>query len=124
MVPLNQQMEVVFRHKIQLRPGNALITDPDELEKIILKAAQSGGICVADNKNCKTIVDQFMYRLAWHPVISFQLTPNTPRDFDIKCIWQLQVTQMHDLCRDLGEQWAWEYLWKNWYIPDNEILMK
>jgi hypothetical protein len=30
-------------------------------------------------------------------------------------VWAEQCMEMNELCRDLGQSWAWEYLWKNWY---------
>jgi hypothetical protein len=115
MIPLNQQAELAFCKKIRSKPCNASITDLEELKRIIIKAADNKETCVSAPKNRKAIVDRFMYHLAWHPTIVYRITWDKVTAFDIKAIWKLQVQGMHDLCRELGEQWAWEYLWKNWY---------
>ena len=115
MKPLIEQAEAVFRQKIRMTPGNASITDIEELEKIIAKEGKGGEICVTNKKNRKTIVERFMIHLTWHPTIFFRLTAEAAKTFNVKQIWELQVQHMHELCQELGEAWAWEYLWKNWY---------
>jgi hypothetical protein len=115
MKPLLEQAEVIFRQKIKMTPGNASITNIDELEKIIAKGGKDGEICVTTKKNRHAIVERFMIHLTWHPMIFFRMTAEAAKDFDAKQIWELQVQHMHELCQELGEAWAWEYLWKNWY---------
>jgi len=36
--------------------------------------------------------------------------------------WLGQVIEMHEKCKEYGESWAWEYLWKNWYNPNRWSL--
>ena len=120
MKPILERAEADFRQKIKMTLGNASITDIDELEKIILKWGKDGEICVTTKKNRKAIVERFMIHLTWHPMIFFHMSEEDVKAFDAKQIWDLQVQYMHELCQELGEAWAWEYLWKNWcQVPIN-----
>jgi hypothetical protein len=58
----------------------------------------------------KAVIDHLHY----HPTLRHR--PGTgPEIFDNEAIWREQCIEMNDLCREHGQSWAWEYLWKNWY---------
>lgn len=57
-----------------------------------------------------------MCHLKWHPLTHFGISFMEAENIDVKEVWQDQVQEMHMLCKDLGEAWVWEYLWKSWYI--------
>jgi hypothetical protein len=114
MISINERAEQLFRAAVRRKPENASIDDPEEFDRIVIKAAKNGLICTPDNKNRDKITEVFMEQLQWHPALAH----HTSREANIRQIWEQQVEVMHDLCKSLEESWAWEYLWKNWYDPD------
>jgi hypothetical protein len=80
-------------------------------------------VCVKAKETRKEIVGRFMIHLHFH---SFVCQPRGAQvlrsiekvNHDLKETWKAQVEEMHSLCLQHGESWAWEYLWKNWYHPD------
>ena len=58
-----------------------------------------------------------MLHLQFHPLTHLNIgLENELATLDIKEIWKDQTKEMHDLCCRHGESWAWEYLFKNWYV--------
>ena len=117
MIPINERAEELFRAAVRHKPGNASIDDPEEFDRIVVQAAKHPLVCAPDKTSREQITDLFMEQLAWHPVLAHHTSPAESHEVNVRQIWQQQVEAMHDLCKSLGESWAWEYLWKNWYIP-------
>jgi hypothetical protein len=63
------------------------------------------------------IVNLMRKHIHWHPYkspASMPLPdPSTP--LTSRYVWLRQAQEMHRLCKELNEGYAWEYLWKNWY---------
>lgn len=53
-----------------------------------------------------------------HPLISVRPDLRTDEPHNPWVHWERQVLEMYNLCKERGESWAWEYLWKNWYSSD------
>jgi hypothetical protein len=79
-------------------------------------------ICVTDKNHQSKILDRFVIQMKWHPLTHTRVSETSDTVADIKENWQAQVMDMHDLCKELNESWAWEYLWNNWYRPDRWTL--
>lgn len=58
--------------------------------------------------------------LRWHPLLALRVDQREVWSTELmwRC-WRSQVTEMHQLCKERGQSWAWEYLWRNWYNPWN-----
>jgi hypothetical protein len=110
----NEENERNFRAGVISR--NRHIIDPEEMEAEILKMGKKLQICVKETENRNKLVDLFMCHLRWHPLTHSQLpiTIDEVRKIDQKDVWQQQTLEMHEVCKLLGESWAWEYLWKSW----------
>lgn len=115
MIPINERAEQLFRAAVRRKPANASIDDPEELDRIVYKAAKNLVVCTLDIKNRDTITELYMEQFKWHPNLAHHLSPGENYEVNVREIWQEQVEAMHELCKSLGESWAWEYLWKNWY---------
>jgi len=73
---------------------------------------------VKQKETCQKIVDQVYAHLLWHPLKSKSPAGAISRlEYDVWAIWKAQVEEINVLCHELGEPWAWEYLWKEWYNP-------
>ena len=79
-------------------------------------------ICITDKENRVKLIHMFLTHLHWHPLIDFPDSIPDAAILDMKINWEAHVREMHVLCKNLNESWAWEYLWKNWYQPDRWIL--
>src|SRR5438045_9675028 len=68
------------------------------------------------NKDNGDGIRLLMHRhLHWHPFKMGQRHQFPGPELSTCAIWMWQVKEMHDKCASLGEGYAWEYLWKNWY---------
>lgn len=91
----------------------------EALENCILTLGKTKKICVSEKKNRKEIIDLLMLHLQFHPFSHMgAVCKEDLATYDSRDTWMDQVTEMHRLCQELGESWAWEYLWKHWYRPD------
>jgi hypothetical protein len=113
---LNAAAEEALRARV-LAKNPALAGDDVEkrtaLAEKIHEESKKKEICVSDEGNRGTIIETFKYHLHWHPITHFHLIPSPDMTY-LKKAWEYEVTEMHQKCKELGEQWAWEYLWKNW----------
>ena len=57
--------------------------------------------------------------LHWHPFKTGRRHQFPGPELSTRAIWMWQAKEMHDKCASLGEGYAWEYLWKNWYKLDH-----
>jgi len=113
---LNEGAETAFRKNVLMRCPEGL-TD-EEREKRICDAGKKKQPCVVDKDARRSIVDVFMTHLAWHPYITDpDASQDTMMRFNAQQIWREQTTEMHEVCKSLGEAWAWEYMFKHWYRP-------
>ena len=115
MILINERAEQLFRAAVRRKPENSSIDDPEEFNRIVIKAAKNGVVCTPDNKSRDKITEVFMEQLKWHPALAHHSSPAENYEVNVQEIWQQQVKTMHNVCKGLGESWAWEYLWKNWY---------
>ena len=89
------------------------------MENRILELGKSKKICVSEKKNRNEIIDLLMVHLQFHPFSHMGVASKDDlADYNARNTWTDQVAEMHKLCQELGESWAWEYLWKHWYRPD------
>ena len=98
-----------------------------DLVKKRLDAASRAGVTLADDQrgnkeptllnteNNSEIRGLMMQHLHWHPFKAGR-RQHFPGDLlTPRAVWLWQAKQMHDKCCSLGEGYAWEYLWNNWY---------
>jgi hypothetical protein len=116
VVDLNAAAEEAFRTRV-LKKNPAPAGDSEE-EKIALAEkieaeAKKKQICITDIANRASIINLFRDHLHWHPITHGRLIPSQSMAY-LKKAWEQQVWAMHERCRELGEQWAWEYLWTHW----------
>jgi hypothetical protein len=117
MATMNQASERAFRTRILIKnPG--LKDQPEALTtKVEEEAAKKSQVCVADVPTRNSIVYLYVQHLHFHPITHLQATPYSADNYKYD-VWKLHVKDMHRLCKELGESWAWEYLWENWcYVP-------
>jgi hypothetical protein len=89
------------------------------LENHIVALGKSKKICITEKKNRQNIIDLLMLHLQFHPFSHMDvLSKEDLITYNSHDTWIDQVTEMHQLCQELGESWAWEYLWKHWYRSD------
>jgi hypothetical protein len=116
MTSLIEASETAFRTRIRSKnPGVA--SNEDAMEAKIMEESNKKNqkqICVPDKAAREKILALFMSHLHWHPMTHLQVLPSNAQNYREK-VWRIQVNQMHELCKELCEAWAWEYLWKNWY---------
>jgi hypothetical protein len=91
------------------------IDNAREMEAKILEMGKKAQVCVSEKENRKKIIDAFMCHLKWHPLTHLGISFMEAESINVKEVWQDHVQEMHTLCKDLDEAWAWEYLWKSWY---------
>jgi len=116
MATANDETETAFRRRV-LSKNPGLKDDPDALAaKVSEEAPTNSQTCVSDKTARDSIVYLFMQHLHWHPITHLQQVPFSPENYKMT-IWKIQVEEMHRLCKELRESWAWEYLWENWYSP-------
>jgi hypothetical protein len=116
MTAVNEDAENAFRMRV-LRKNPALSADPVALEeKVVEQSTKSKQVCLSEKTSREKILDQVRDDMHWHPLthLPLQQIPYDTRNY-VQKVWGSQVQRMHQLCKDLGESWAWEYLWKNWY---------
>jgi hypothetical protein len=111
---LNEESENAFRTRVIAR--NPDIKTAREMEEKLLEMGKKSQICVAEKENRNRIVDVFMCHLKWHPLTHLCISADEAKQVDKNEVWHDQVDEMHALCEGLGEPWAWEYLWKSWYL--------
>lgn len=93
-------------------------------EEIEVKLREMGGAkrkrqCVDDKLKRAQILELFMTHLQFHPLIYHPIEGEfIQTEEELKANWMSQVEDMEKKCREDGESWAWEYLWKHWYRPD------
>jgi len=114
MVTANDETEMAFRCRV-LSKNPGLKDDPNALAaKVSEEAPKNSQICVSDKIARDSIVYLFMQHLHWHPITHLQQVLFNPENYNMT-VWKIQVEEMHRLCKELRESWAWEYLWENWY---------
>ena len=111
---LNEENEKAFRASVISRHPD--IKEPQQMEKKTRDLGSKLQAYVKEMENRNKIVEVFMLHLRWHPLTHLGITEDEAREIDKKGVWQQQTEEMHDLCQDLRENWAWEYLWRSWYL--------
>lgn len=118
--PLNQHAESIFRQTMKAKHPQL---EDDALENRIRELGKKKQICITEKTNRNEIINLLMLHLQWHPFTHLGLSSKEElSDFNCRGVWMDQITEMHELCRKLGESWAWEYLFKHWYSPDRWII--
>ena len=119
---MNRSKEAEFRQDFASRPKYRGL-EGEEFEKKLYEVARNKVVCVKAKETRKEIVGRFMVHLHFHPFVCQPRGAQALRsveevNHDLKETWKAQVEEMHNICLQHGESWAWEYLWKNWYHPD------
>lgn len=113
----NLEREKLFRIEVSQRYKD--ITDEAELQKKLLEAGKRKRRCVSDQGVRREIASLFLTHLRWHPFTHLPIfTEIDMANIEVRQIWKEQVVEMHNVCKTLGESWAWEYLWNHWYRPE------
>jgi hypothetical protein len=113
---INENCEELFKEGVRQKHPNL---QGDALEKRILELGKAKKICVSEKESRAILINTLMLHLEHHPFVhcgwrdAEALTREDPRE-----MWVISTEEMYRFCRELGESWAWEYLWKNWYRPD------
>jgi len=116
MVSINEEAERAFRRRI-LKKDPGLANDAEALDrKVVEQSTKLKQTCAFEQTSRSKILELFVKHLHWHPVTHLQALPYSARNY-MDTVLRRQVSEMHELCKELGESWAWEYLWKNWYPP-------
>ena len=91
----------------------------EALEKRLRELGKAKKICVTEKENRAKFIQILMFHLEFHPFVGsgWRDAEAVARE-DPREMWMISTREMHDFCRHLGESWAWEYMWKNWYRPD------
>jgi hypothetical protein len=113
---MNQHLEDSFKEGVRNKHPHL---QGEDLEMRMTALGKAKKICVLE-KGCRTqIIDILMHHLEHHPFIhsGWRDAEAVARE-DPREMWVISTQEMYEFCRDLGESWAWEYLWKNWYRPD------
>jgi hypothetical protein len=116
---MNEHMENSFRNDIRKKHPSLQALQGEDLEKRMCELGKSKKICIVEKDHRKQIIDVLMCHLNYHSFVSSgwrdeeALSREDPRE-----MWMISTQEMFEVCRDRGESWAWEYLWKNWYRPD------
>lgn len=117
---LNQQTEDAFCDRVKAKYPNLI---GQELDKCIRELGSKKQHCISEKENRTAIIDLFMLHLEWHSIIFMgPMKEDVETAFDSQNAWELQTIEMHNLCKQLGEAWAWEYLFKNWYRPSRWLI--
>ena len=112
----NLEREALFRTEVSQRHKDT--TDESVLQEKLLEAGKRKKHCIIDKELCKDITSLFLTHLRWHPFTHLPIFTEVDMSrIDIRAIWREQMTEMHEMCKRLGESWAWEYLWNHWYRP-------
>src|SRR5579859_5273651 len=90
--------------------------------KKIQESVAKKQLCVGDRDIRKAIVEVYEMHLRWHPLTHMAEGTWHYTQEGVREVWTDQTHEMYDICRMLGQSWAWEYLWKNWYRPDRWII--
>ena len=120
MTAINEEAERAFRTRV-LHKNHDLASDAEALERKVVEQAKSKQICVSERTSRNRIVETLVTHLRFHPITHLGSEPVDVRDY-VDRVWREQVIEMHELCKELGESWAWEYLWKNWYSPSRLMI--
>jgi len=113
----NLERETLFRTEISQR--HKAMTDEKMLHEKLLEAGKRKKHCITEKELCKDITSLFLTHLRWHPFTHLPIFTEVDLErIDVRGIWREQVAEMHETCKRLGESWAWEYLWNQWYRPE------
>ena len=115
---LNCQAKHAFRDRVHAKYPNL---KGEDLDKKVQEQGKKKQHCISGSETQKAILELFMLYLEWHPLLYFNPIHETVGYvFDVgEDAWLNQIMEMYKLCEELGEPWAWEYLWKNWYRPSD-----
>lgn len=101
-----KRIEIVERRKRAAQSANMRLSKDEqgENEPTILEKANGNKI--------RSLMRQ---QLHWHPFKAGRKHQFPGDLLTSRNIWLWQAKAMHDFCCSLGEGYAWEYLWNNWY---------
>lgn len=117
----NQHHEETFRESVRKRSPPDL--QGEEFEKRVRELGRTKKICITEKEHRKRIIDILMFALEYHPFTGVGWRDaETLAQEDPRGMWEIAVLEMYEGCLSLGESWAWEYLWKNWYRPDRWMV--
>lgn len=113
---MNCQAENAFCGRIHTKYSDL---EGEDLVKKVQEQGKKKQHCISDAETQKAVLELFMLHLEWHPLLYFNLSGEMAAPtFDVgEDAWRNQNMEMYKLSEELGEPWAWEYLWKNWYRP-------
>ena len=123
----NDLREEAFQNDVRAKSGvfNVTANSPEDqspdavrFRARLEKEGRTKHMGVKHKETRRKIVDQVYAHLLWHRFKS-KSPPgaNNRSGYDKWTVWKAQVEEINALCRELGEPWAWEYLWKEGYNP-------